>query len=55
MDRNLLIGYLVILGLGLAAIKVESLMYKGLLFIPLIVAVLAWVGYYIDYKERQDK
>ena len=55
MDRNLFIGYLIILGLGLAVINIESLTYKICLFIPLIMSILAWVGYYIDYKERHDK
>ena len=55
MDRNLFIGYLVLLGLALSVIKVESVVYKALLFIPLVISVLAWIGYYIDYKERLDK
>ena len=55
MDRNLFIGYLVLLGLALSVISVQSVLYKVLLFIPLSFCILAWIGYYIDYKERQDK
>jgi len=55
MDRNLFIGYLVLLGLALSVIKVQSVFYKAVLFIPLCFCILAWIGYYIDYKERQDK
>tara|TARA_R110002074_G_scaffold172416_1_gene334984 strand:- start:249 stop:416 length:168 start_codon:yes stop_codon:yes gene_type:complete len=55
MDRNLFIGYLVLLGLALLVIAVQSVLYKALLFIPLTFATLAWIGYYSDYKERQDK
>ena len=55
MDRNLFIGYLVLLGLALSVIKVQSVVYKVLLFIPLTICILAWIGYYNDYKERQDK
>jgi len=55
MDRNLIIGYLVLLGLGISVIAVESVFYKAVLFIPLCFCILAWIGYYIDYKERQDK
>ena len=55
MDKNLFIGYLILLGLALSVIAVESVMYKALLFIPLTFATLAWIGYYNDYKERQDK
>jgi len=55
MDRNLFIGYLILLGLALSVIMVESVLYKCLLFIPLSFCILAWIGYYLDYKERQDK
>jgi len=55
VDRNLFIGYLVLLGLALSVIKVESVVYKAVLFIPLCFCILAWIGYYLDYKERQDK
>ncbi len=55
MDKNLLIGYLGLLGLALSVIAVESVIYKALLFIPLTFATLAWIGYYVDYKEKQDK
>ena len=55
MDRNLFIGYFVLVGLALSVIAVESVFYKAVLFIPLCFCILAWMGYYIDYKERQDK
>ena len=55
MDRNLLIGYFVLVGLALSVIAVESVFYKAVLFIPLCFCILAWIGYYLDYKERQDK
>jgi len=55
MDRTLIIGYLVLVGLALSVIAVESVLYKAVLFIPLCFCILAWIGYYIDYKERQDK
>jgi len=55
MDRTLIIGYLVLVGLALSVIAVESVLYKALLFIPLTFATLAWIGYYSDYRGRQEK
>jgi len=55
MNRNLFIGYLVLLGLAISVITVKSVFYKAILFIPLVFATLAWIGYYADYKENKDK
>ena len=44
-----------LLFLAFSIIFVESVLYKAILFVPLVFATLAWIGYYADYKEKQDK
>ena len=55
MDRTLFFGYILLLVLAFSIIFVESVIYKAILFIPLIFATLAWIGYYAEYKEEKDK
>lgn len=55
MDRTLFFGYMFLLALAFSIIFVESVLYKVILFIPLVFATLAWIGYYADYKENKDK
>ena len=55
MDRTLFFGYMFLLALAFSIIFVESVLYKAILFIPLVFATLAWIGYYADYKENKDK
>jgi len=55
MDRTLFLGYMFLLALAFSIIFVESVVYKAILFIPLVFATLAWIGYYVDFKEKQDK
>ena len=55
MDRTLILGYILILVLAFSVIFVESVVNKIILFFPLIFVTLGWIGYYADYKEKQDK
>ena len=55
MDRTLFFGYILLLVLAFSIIFVESVIYKAILLIPLLFATLAWIGYYVDFKEKQDK
>ena len=55
MDRTLFFGYILILVLAFSVIFVESVVNKIILFFPLVFVTLGWIGYYADYKEKQDK
>ena len=55
MNRTLIFGYILILTLGFGVIFTESTVNKIILFIPLAIITLAWIGYYAEYKEEKDK
>ena len=55
MDRTLFLGYILILVLAFSVIFVESVVNKIILFFPLVFVTLAWIGYYVEYKGKQDK
>ena len=55
MDRTLFLGYILILVLAFSVIFVEPVVNKIILFFPLVFVTLGWIGYYVEYKGKQDK
>jgi len=55
MNRTLVLGYILILVLAFSVIFVESVVNKIILFFPLVFVTLGWIGYYVEYKENEDK